>query len=327
MRQKVVLSAIIFVLYALILFSGCTSTEQVIYLQDIKVTGPVNVPPVHLMQDGEDASVTISPRVIYHNNSKNISGKVEGHTKVNEFGVLQLDTIMQDGRPTLHFSDANRFDYDKDNFSWSMPEISAGLDIDFKISKLFAVGMGIGFTNSNSTSLINGNVSVGTYSVKENFSLRFDLGILFQEYQYFASTVVVTTVRPAFTSEYTIVSLFRDRGKEMHLNPFVQLTYNSSVETLPVNFFLSFGIFGQTLTDFEPNEYDPEFSGLFLNNVVDDTRGESSAAFINASPGFFFNVTPNHRIAFGARCMYAMGIEELSKKFFVFPFAQFDFSF
>lgn len=311
------------VVIILAILPGCTTTEQTIYLQDVTVSGPVNAPPLHITENDSSGTITLSPRLTFFSNNKKINGKVEGHSLVNDQGALQLDTIYRDGVPTYRISDANKFPYEKDNFFWNMPDFSAGLDIEMYISKRIVFSMGFGLTNLNNTSLVNGNLGLGIITSKEDFSFRIDLGLLMHQFQYTASTVVVTSVNSPFTQEYTFVTLYKDRGKELNFNPYVQLTYNTHSKNLPVDFFLSFGFFGQTLTDFEPDEFDPQFT-FFGSHTVEDTRGETSTSFLNFTPGLFLKLTDNHRIALGTKCLYKLGFEELSRKFFVLPFVQFD---
>lgn len=312
--------------FALFFLSGCTTTKQTIYLQDIQVNGPINTPPVHLSDNDSTGSITISPRFAINSGSKKISGKITEHSKVNDRGILQLDTIMHDGNPAYRISSANTHTYVNDNFSWNLPEFSTGIDMDMKVSRGIALSLGLGFTNQNNINLVNGNFGLATYSSNENSSFRIEAGLLYNQFHYIASTVVVTTVKPAFAPEYSYVTFYKDRKKESHLNPYFQVTYNSNNNNLPVNYFISFGFFGQTLTDFEPDEYDEDYTFFGAHTISEDTRGEVSTTFINFSPGVFLNLTPQHRIVFGARCLYELGFEEISDNFFVFPFVQLDFT-
>ena len=56
--QNIVFSLV--VIY-LLFWAGCTTTKETIYLQEIEVSGPINQPPIHLM-DNSDYDVTISPK-------------------------------------------------------------------------------------------------------------------------------------------------------------------------------------------------------------------------------------------------------------------------
>jgi hypothetical protein len=64
-----------------VLLSSCTTITDSLFVQDIKVRGPINQPPIKVT--GRDsAQFTISPK-IFINSNKNFEGFVEGHTKVN----------------------------------------------------------------------------------------------------------------------------------------------------------------------------------------------------------------------------------------------------
>lgn len=325
MKSMLLISLVIsFVLF--FFFTGCTTTKQTIYLQDVQVNGPINTPPIHLSDNDTAGSFTVSPRFAINSGTKRLSGKISEHSKVNDQGILQLDTIMHEGNPAYRISPANTKEYEKDNFSWNLPEFSAGVDIDMKVLKGLALSLGLGFTNQSNINLVNGNFGLATYSSNENSSFRIELGLLYNQFHYIASTVVVTTVKPAFAPEYSYVTFYKDREKESHINPYLQITYNSSNKNLPANFFISFGFFGQTITDFEPNQYDNDYTFLGAHTISEDTRGEVSTTFLNFSPGIYFNITPQHRILIGARCLYELGFEKISKNFFVFPLAQIDFT-
>lgn len=324
--KQTILSSVLMLLTLIIFLSGCTTTKQTIYLQDVQVNGQISTPPVHLSDKDSAGSFTISPRFAINSGTKKLSGKINEHSKVNDEGILQLDTIMHDGQPAYRISSANTYEYAKDNFTWNLPEFSAGVDIDMKVSKGLALSLGLGFTNQNNISLVNGNFGLAVYSSNENSSFRIEGGLLYNQIHYIASTVVVTTVTPAFAPEYSYVTFYKDREKESHLNPYLQITYNSSNKNLPANFFISFGFFGQTLTDFEPDNFDTDYTFYGSHTISEDTRGEISTTFLNFSPGIYFNITPQHRILFGARCLYQFGFEKVSKNFFVLPFAQLDFT-
>ncbi len=242
-----------------LLLCGCYTVEQTIYLQDVKVSGPLNQPPLQVTTQNK-SQITITPKFSF-NNRKYLSGNVENHTTVNGDGIYQIDTITNgDGTRNYQISDANSQPFKGDNLRWDITQLNAGLDMDFRLSNGFALIAGISYSGDDNRDYFGGTVGFGLFKLRDNGALRFDAGIIWQNLYYEVATVVVSEVRDIWSGyTSTDVSFFRDRAKSRSVNPYFSLTYNSAYTGSPVNFLLSLGFFTQTVVSFEPQSYDPEY--------------------------------------------------------------------
>jgi len=306
-------------------FSGCYTVEQTIYLQDVKVSGPLNQPPLQVTTHNKTA-FTLTPKFSF--NSRNyISGNVESHTDVNDSGIYQIDTVHNsDGTSSYKISDANNRAFSGDNLRWDMPKISAGIDMDIGLSSSFALTGGLAYSGDQYRDYFGGTIGIGFIKLKENGAMRFDAGIIWQNLYYDASTVVVSEVKnlwSGYTS--TDVSFFRDKEKTRSINPYFSLTYNSAYSESPVNFLLSLGFFTQTVVSFEPTTYNPEY--YFWGNTikVNDKRGESMASFFTFTPGLILTLGPEGEIVAGARILHENVIGNSKQSTFISPLLQFNF--
>lgn len=308
-----------------IVFTGCYTVEQTIYLQDIEVSGPLNQPPLQVTTQNKTA-ITITPKISF-NNRKYISGYVEDHTTVNDNGIYQIDTIYNsDGSRSYQISDDNNRPYIDDNLRWDISQINAGLDMDFRLSNGFALTAGISYAGDKERDYFGGTIGFGLFRLNESGAIRFDAGIIWQNMYYDAATVVVSEVREIWSGyTSTDISFFRDRAKSRSVNPYFSLTYNSSFSESPVNFLLSLGFFTQTVVSFEPQTYDPEY--YFWGNavIVNDKRGESMASFITFTPGLIFSFGPAGEIVAGAKILHENVIGNSKQSTFLSPVIQFNF--
>jgi hypothetical protein len=135
-----------------VLLSSCTTITDSLFVQDIKVRGPINQPPIKVT--GRDsAQFTISPK-IFINSNKNFEGFVEGHTKVNNEGIFQVDTIVNGNGVSYKISHgANRFDFEGKNLHWTIPDYMVGLDLDIALSPKIALSGGFSLSSKDKTNL------------------------------------------------------------------------------------------------------------------------------------------------------------------------------
>lgn len=317
-----VLSLVLFVLIS----CAPSTTVTKIYLQEVEVYGPINTSPVHIT-DSSEASITLSPRIAF--NSKNtLTGKIDQHTLVNSQGVFQVDTIFN-GDGTFYFQEtpgANRYQFEGKNFSWYIPDITASLDIDFKISKSFAFFAGGNYSVVDQKSVWGGLFGIGLMGNGASAAFRFDVGLSIQEIPYNAYTIVsVTTTSTGGTSGY--VADYHDISRKTQFNPFAAITINSFNKDWLFNIFLNAGYRSQSLINFTPEDqvyHDPLFYGNVY--VTEDNRGEATAGIIDITPGLYFNFGDTGRILLGAKFNWIVQIEDLDYPFQVIPMLQLDFN-
>jgi hypothetical protein len=315
----------------ILLFSaGCGKVVETIYLQNIKLNGQIPNTPVRLTDSlSRQKDVVISPHFSF-NSSTNVNGRVEEHTSVDQGGKYRVDTARNsDGRWSYTPSKENKYSFNGQNLFWEIPQYSVGFDLDVRLSKSFALALGLTHSSDSKNSYLGGTAGFGLFGIEGNHGLRLDAGIVWQNLKYDAATVVVTEYTSYFSSDKeTYVSFYRDKGSSSHINFYSSLTYNSAYTDLPLNFFLKLGFFTQTLVNFEPDKPDEEHYPFLLYDVYRiDARGESMATYAEINPGIFLNLSENSRVIVGTRILYLTGLEDASKTTFITPMMQFDIRF
>jgi hypothetical protein len=325
--MKKLLTLIITTTIIFINFIGCTTINQTLYLQNIQVSGPMNNPPLNITTNQKQGSFTISPRFSINDN-KQLSGRIEHHSFVDNQGIYRVDTVLNNG--TRYYTESNGKninEYKGNNLIWNLPSFLAAVNIDYSAGDHIALNLGLNYAVQNQESYVGGNAGIGFFSEKESSAFRFDAGVMWQSLSYVASTVVVTEETSFWgTSSNTTVNFFKDRNKSTNWNPYVSLTFNTSSKAAPVNFFVNLGYFGQTLFSFEPSDPNPEYYPLGFSVITSDQRGESTTTFLNLSSGVFINMTETSKIILGVRLLKETQIEESSKSLFILPVIQFDMS-
>ncbi len=64
-------------------------------MQNVEIDGPIKAPPLNITKDKQNEKATISVGVNF-NNTKSIQGIVGEHSKVNDSGFFQVDTIRSE---------------------------------------------------------------------------------------------------------------------------------------------------------------------------------------------------------------------------------------
>ena len=325
--KKIMLSMGILILFLISLNSCAPSTTVTkIYLQEVEVYAPINNSPVHIT-DSSETGVTISPRISF--NTKNtLKGKIDQHTLVNSQGVFQVDTIYNsDG--TFYFQEtpgANKYPFEGKNLTWYIPDVTASLDFDFKISKTFAVFAGGNYSVVEQKSVWGGLFGIGLMGRGTDAAFRFDVGLSIQEIPYNAYTIVsVTTTGTSGTSNY--VADYYDISSKTQFNPFAAITINSFNKDWLFNIFLNAAYRSQSLINFTPEDqvyHNPFYYGDVY--ITEDNRGEATAGIIDITPGLYFDFGDTGRMILGAKLNWIVQIEDLDSPFQVIPVLQFDFT-
>ena len=289
-------------LTALIL-SGCADIQQTIYLQNAEVNGPLNHPPIYISDSRN--GITVSPWLSF-NTKYQITGR-SNQSNVNAKGVYQVDTIREGGQIYFGKSSANIYESTDNNVKWYIPKVKAGVDIDLPISRAVSIFGSFNYTSQNLYQITGGTFGFGFYSVKEKGAIRFNFGCTIQQYQYDATTIVVSTIDPLFGKEYTRVDFFHDIDKKSNLNFFGNFTYNTVSTEMPINFFFSLAFFSQTLLNIEPENPNRDYYPFGITATNSDTRGEISTINFSFSPGVYINITPCMRLVFGVNIVKDLG--------------------
>ncbi len=320
---------IIFLSIFMLTLFGCTTIET-LYLQDVEVTGPINQSPIHITDSTQTPSVTFSMRFSY-NPEKEMKAKTEGTPKVNEDGFYQVDTIYHDdGTISFKKSNENRYLYRGQNLTWNFASVTAGIDMDIKLSKNFALFAGVNYAGGNNKSLWGGTGGIGLFGVNNGIAFRLDAGFHFQSISYDAYTIAEIKETSFWGSTYEYVMFYHDIDETTYFDPFVNFTFNTAKRDWVLNIFINGGYSVQSLLDFEPRsiDYDWFFLPPFVVNTTytNDYRGETTAGFVHFTPGVYFNFAEQGRILIGARFYYETQLEEVSQNLFILPMMQVDFT-
>jgi hypothetical protein len=205
------------------------------------------------------------------------------------------------------------------------------LDLDFRITRNFALFTGINYAGSSNKSTWGGTAGLGLFGEGNGMAFRLDAGLHFQSINYDAYTIAEITESGIFSSSEEYVIFYHDIDNSTHFDPFVNFTYNSAKRDWVINFFLNAGYSVQTLLDFDPKtvDYDWYFFPPFVYHTTTtyDFRGETTAGFAHLTPGVYFNLAEKSRILLGVRFYFETQLKDATKQTFILPLIQVDFSF
>lgn len=311
------------------LLAGCSSIEQTIYLQNVNVNGPLNNPPVFITQ--ENAGIQISPRLSI--NSVNALAEQTNHSGVNSYGYYQVDTVYVDGKISYKESNTNTYKYNHNNVNWNLPRVTAGLDIDLPASKSISFFGSLNYSTTDQYDLTGGSFGIGFKNVTKGSAVRFNIGCTIQQYQYDASTVVVSTITPYLGEKFTRVDFYHDANKKSNYDLFVNFTYNTIIPDFPVNFYCSLAWFSQTILNFTPRTLDLyNYYQAGYDNNENDLNIESSTRFLSVTPGVYIALSPLMRLDIGFNILWDTGgtkvsTDQSASSLFIMPMAKIDFLF
>jgi hypothetical protein len=282
--------------------TGCGTVQETIYLQNVEVQGPVSQPPIHVTTKSTGAkSVYLTPRLSI-NNKTSVSGSLSPQYWGQVPGALR--------------------DFRKKGLNWKLPRVQLGFDLDCALSDSKALMFGVSQQVIDQHSLWDGYAGIGFFGREENSAVRLDLGVQFQEISYDAATVLERTTTPSWGGSWTETYFFLDTDKDTHLNLFATVTFNSIHDDWLANPFFQAGFSAQKLTDFSPRNSKEETG--FYTYIRTDRRAESSAFWLDAVPGVYFNVGQSNRLLFGVRTAFQAGVENADPSVLFSPVLQFD---
>ena len=313
--------------------AGCKTTEYTLYLQDVRVKGPISQPPVSITDRNQEKPLRIMPHFSFNSNNRALGGQIDGHSLVNANGRYMVDTTYGSNN-TVSFHErtgSNNLPFLGENLQWDQPSASFGADIDYTFSKHWALSLGADFSSVDGEGLWGYRAGLGLFSESEKSALRIDGGIRWQQLRYQASTVVIKrTLSESSTDEE--VYFFRDKGKSTPMNIYAAITLNTKNPEWSVNMFLQAAFSRQSLADFKPTVVDPVIVffpvpiPLQPDVIVHDQRAEFSSTFIVFTPGVYLNIDQSLRLLLGARINLQTEIKDSSPDTIVLPFLQLDLS-
>ena len=309
-----------------VILTGCTTITQTTYLQNVEITGPINPPPIKVIDGQKAGDITLSTSFSFNQTNKS-NANTGTHTKVNSQGIYQIDTV-KDGTSIWYAPSGNdTYDFEGKNLLWNLPEFSFTVNSAICISNHVDFSAGLNFVNQDHRSLIGGNAGFGFFTEKENSAFRLNVGILWQQLYYYATSAVITEYKPAFSSSKTEVYFYKDQDKTTSWNPYVSLTYNSTMKDFPLNFFLNLGFFGETIYDFKPTRPNEEFYPFGINFHSVDARGEGTASFFTYGGGIYLRLTDFAKFSAGVRFFNETQFDGSPNSFYALPIIQVDMNF
>jgi hypothetical protein len=238
-----------------------------------------------------------------------------------------VDTIYNGSEITYReTSGANRYSFEGENFTWFIPTVNAGLNMDIALSRAFAISLGANYSSQQGQTLWGGSAGIGS----KGTALRFDVGLHFQSISYDVYTVANVKEEGLFSGTEEYVLFYHDIDKSTHIDPYMYLTFNTAHKDWIVNMFINVGYSIQTLLDFEPRDIDEEwfpfpFFVPVSTTTTIDFRGETTAGFFNVTPGIYFYLGEKNRVLLGARFYFETQLPSVSPKTIILPMVQFDF--
>lgn len=319
-----------------VLLTGCVATEEyTLYLQDVKINGPISQPAVHVTSNKKPASLSVTPHIaINTNKDRNVAGRIDGHSPVDASGVYRVDTLFNSDH-TISFKEragANNSSFLGNNLFWKLPDATFGVDVDYAISKHVAMSFAASYSSADGIGLWGYGAGLGFFSENDKSAIRFDAGIHVQTLAYEAQTVVVTKTTPWFSSDTEErVGFYRDKGTSSPLNFYASLTFNTKYEGWFPNIFAQFAVSRQALASFKPAA--PETVPIFLppfffvpEVIVHDARGKFSSTVFIITPGVYFDISPSARLLAGVHIDMQTDITDSSPGTIVLPLLEFEFS-
>ncbi|MCF8241812.1 MAG: hypothetical protein K9J16_10530 [Melioribacteraceae bacterium] len=311
---------VVLFIFPIFFFSACANVTDMLYLQDVSVYAPINQPPINIVNSDSSKHLIISPR-IFINGSKNFTGKVDGHTYVNDKGIFQVDTsFTPDGFRQFNEPPAvNIYEYSEDNLNWYVPDFSAGFDIDFKANQHFSITSGVSVSQLNQESLYSWKLGAGFSGMEGNFGLRLDAGVIWSESIYYAETVLI---RNSGTNPGEVF-FFVDKAKTTNADHYFSINLSYEDGDLPINPFIGFTYSRQTILDIEPrNLKSPIDRRAAL--IKEDFRGTKSIGSMIITPGVYIKISDWNRLLFGIRIFNSDDIRKTAGGSIVVPMIQLD---
>lgn len=307
-------------------FQACFSVSDTLYLQDAVIYGPVSQPPVKFLNTENDKKFSFSPKV-YLNNSSEKTGRITGHSKVNSEGVFQIDTnFTEDGLMLFkETSGANKYDFRGNNMKWHIPLYMIELDADFYVTPKLIFTGGISLSEVEQRNLFGWKLGMGFGGFSGEFGLRFDAGLIWQEYEYTASTVIERATTRLFQKTAHEVFLFEDKGKTTNLNHYFSINLHYAKEDAFINPFFGVAYSSQTILDFEPRNQHSELFPI-VNYKNTDLRGGANISYFVFTPGVYFYVNDSIKLIASTRFFVGSDENNISNHSLTIPSLQLEFS-
>ena len=247
------------------------------YLQKGVLYSPIPDDPIIVSKDREAGDLTVSIDINYSVEDifKANNGK---HSKVNEYGIVQFDTIIDptwiNGRhyadTLLIFSDKNKYDFEGQNITWNLPPVSLGLSLEYDLSESFFILSSFDWSYVDGENLYRFIFGLGGASENDAVGFQTHLKVGIQKLKH------IVEILHGY-DDYWAVKVEEEYAQELCLH--INASINTIKEWLYLNYLLSIGI-----TQFK--YLDTEFSGV-----------NSYIHYLLVTPGLFKDFGRNRILA------------------------------
>ncbi len=276
------------------LLMSCATVQDTLYMQSLDVRGPVNLPPIHTNNDSIASRVSISPRV----------------------NVMNADPVQGNVESNMYASPG-------ENLNWSFPVSTFGFDIDARVSPSVALSFGLNYATMGHDELVGGSAGLGFMFRGDNAMGRIEVGAQFQTMRYDASTVLVQTITPWYTSSSTTtIGYFHDIGTSTPFGYYGSLIVQSRKLSGIFDIFAQLAVSRQGLTSFSP-QTEVAYLGV-MTYISTDTRTGNSATLVTLTPGLSFNLGGSSRFLTAVRIIKEVEVSSSSEDFLFQPVVQFE---
>jgi hypothetical protein len=289
---------LILLMLSSMLMSGCGTVIQEVKIQDAKVSGPMNCPPIHVTMDSTKGLVRISPGFSVHR-KRLLTEKIDSESSQDP---------------------AKQYD-----LQWSLPDYTLGLGFDFGLGRSGSLTLGGEYGNVDGHDSWNGYLGIGFHDAGPAMGFRMDFGLLLRNLRHDAYTVVITKSDFAFFGSSVDKSFYHDCGNDNALDFYAQMTLNTKVKRSPVNLFVSTGILRQTLLKYHPSTTSELWFGIPVSVPESSADATYRVVFLSLTPGVTFNFTDRYTLLVGGMIVAPLS-NDLKPKTVVSPFMQLDFA-
>ncbi|HXG00133.1 MAG TPA: hypothetical protein VNL69_05070 [Bacteroidota bacterium] len=292
---------------------GCAT--QSVHLQNTRIEGPLNVPPLFIVEEEEkigtwrlSMGASVAP-------DQRIEGRAAGHSKVNAAGIYQVDTVVNGGQVTyIERRSVNTHDFEGTNFWWNLTRFTASLQADYRVARGLSMVGGFHYSRRGSQSYLGGVLGIGFSFHSRNIGVRLDIGGVWTEVSYDIEYVVTNTPFTLNPPE-TYVLFFSERGKSGNANMYGAFTLNTRYPTWPIQLFVQLAIYRQTVADVERRAFHD------INAVVLQHN-----SFFAVTPGLSVPLSSSSRFMLGVRLTDETALLVGEPGVLVAPFACIEFT-
>ncbi|MDP4114728.1 MAG: hypothetical protein Q8903_01260 [Bacteroidota bacterium] len=287
---------ICFAFAAVNIFIGCATIEDEVFIQNAQVAGPLNQPPVQVTTKDAQKKFIISSSMVTTNPKSYIDN---------------MSIILSDYNKLAKIDKHN---WDKNNFGWSLPAYSAGIQFELPLSKSASVTVGGNYSEVKNKDLLGGLLSFDLHGISGSVGVRYTIGLSYQEFYYDAYTYVIRKKTPYGGKTEESTYAFHDLNTDGLFNYYMMLTINSDIKNPPINAYIAIAFIKQRLLSFTPGTSVGQ--DVFLNNYISiDSRGSYSTEFISISPGLFYTFNNSIRILCGVTLAFSLSGESDTRLF------------